>query len=93
MSGLLVLLLSVTFWLISIEIPITAVIITGVLASFFLSEKVIAFYYSDEKQNAIINNHTKPGIYRYLVFLIIVLLSIMLMVSFFILSGVVMHQQ
>ena len=92
LSGLLVFILSVLIWLLSIKIGLPLIIVIGLIASFFLSEKLIEKYYTDERQKQIVTSNSKPGFYRYLVFLFIVLITLLLMILFFLLAGIILHR-
>lgn len=92
LSGLLVFILSVFIWLLSIKIGLPIIIVIGLIGSFFLSEKLIEKYYTDERQKQIIRVNIKPGFYRYLVFLFIVLITLLLMILFFLLAGIILHR-
>lgn len=90
LSGFLVFVLSVILRILSINIALPIIILSGILTSFFLSEKFIESYYTDKRQKRIIENNNKPGYYRYIVFLLIVLLSLIFMILFFVLSGMIL---
>jgi hypothetical protein len=68
--------------LVSIQIDLKILIFIGIIISFFLSEKLIEMYYTDES----------PNFSRYLIFLLIILLSIFLMILFSFLSGLILHR-
>ncbi len=92
LSGFLVFIISLLFWLISIHLNLKVLIFIGIVISFFLSEKLIEMYYTDETQKRIVENNCKPSIFRYFTFLLIALFSIFLMILFFFLSGIVLHR-
>jgi uncharacterized protein YneF (UPF0154 family) len=92
LSGFLVFILSVLFWLLSIKIGLPIIIVIGLIASFFLSEKLIERYYTDERQKQIIKANNKPGLYRYLVFIFLIFTMLILMILFSILAGIILHK-
>jgi uncharacterized protein YneF (UPF0154 family) len=88
LSGCLVFILSLIFWLLSIKISLPIIILIGVISSFFLSEKLVEKYYTENKQNEIIAFYPKPGFYRYFTFAFIVISVIIFMLLFFFLAGI-----
>ncbi len=92
LSGFLVFIISLLFWLISIQLNLKVIIFIGIVISFFLSEKLIEMYYTDENQKRIIEKNCKPSIFRYFTFLLIALFSVFLMILFFFLSGIVLNR-
>jgi hypothetical protein len=92
LGGYLVFVFSLALWLMTFKISLKIVIFICLVISFFLSEKLIEIYYTDENQKQIIENNKKPGIYRYLVVFIIMLLSILSMILFSLFAGIILHK-
>ena len=91
LSGFLVFFTSILASLLKIKISLAIIIFIGIFGSFFLSEWLVDLYYSKNKQIEIITKRAKPGLYRYLLFICIILFALFTMVAFFILSGIVLH--
>ena len=77
LSGFLVFIISLLFWLISIQLNLKVLIFIGIVISFFLSEKLIEMYYTDKTQKRIVENNSKPSIFRYFTFLLIAIFSVL----------------
>jgi hypothetical protein len=92
LCGFLVFAFSIALWLITFKLSLKIVIFICLVISFFLSEKLIEMYYTDENQKKIIENNKKPGIYRYLIVFIIMLLSIFSMILFSLFAGIILHK-
>lgn len=92
LSGFLVFIISLLFRIISIQLNLKLLMFIGIVISFFLSGKLLEIYYTDEKQQRIIENNCKPSNFRYFTFLLTALFSIFLMILFFFLSGIVLHR-
>ncbi len=91
LSGLLVMVISCILFLISFKIDLKILIGMGLAISFFLSEKLIDIYYTNIKQIEIINNNNKPGVLRYVVFVIVILTSLFIMMASFFITGIIIH--
>jgi hypothetical protein len=92
LGGFLVFAFSLALWLMTFKLSLKIVIFICLVISFFLSEKIIEMYYTDENQKKIIENNKKPGIYRYLIVFIIMLLSIVSMILFSLLAGIILNK-
>jgi len=92
LGGFLVFAFSLAFWLMTFKISLKILIFICLVISFFLSEKLIEMYYTDENQKQIIENNKRPGVYRYLVVFIIMLLSILLMILFSLFAGIILNK-
>lgn len=80
------------FGFISLHLDLKFLILIASFISYFLSEKLIKNYYTKVKQKEIIQNNEKPGFYRYFVFAFLLWLSLLLMVIFSLMAGVIIHR-
>jgi hypothetical protein len=89
-GGSILVLLSIVFKLIDVE-SIKLLLLIGVISTYFLSEKLINLYYTKEKQESIISKYKKPGIIRYVLFVLSIIISLTILVVMALLSGIVIQ--
>ena len=89
--GLYILILSIIFFIIRINIGLVWLVLISVFLAFVTSERISNIYLTVERKKQILSTYPKPKGVKYLILILVILFSLAIMIIGTILAGIIYH--